>query len=310
MSVRQNIAAKNSQIVLLYNNYLALEKGLSTASIIVYVSEAKRFCEFLDECDICTLGYHELESYLQSRTIGLSLRSALKINSCLNSLFTYLQFTGLRKDQPAELLERPRCPQLLPEILSVEEVENLLEIVERPSERESGRGKRARCQAAARLRDRAILELIYSCGLRISEVVGLERCNVYLEEGLLRVIGKRDKERLVPLGEEAAFWLRQYLYEALPQLGPKAKSWLFVNQKGQVLSRKGLWKRFKEYAALAGLECKVHSLRHAFATHLLQGGADLRSVQEMLGHSSLATTQIYTHLASEDLAKEHQKLGH
>ena len=303
------MAAKNRQILLLYSNYLALEKGLSQASIEVYDFEAQQLCVFLGARDICTVAYGELEQYLQARAVKLSPRSLSKVNSCLNSFFCYLQFSGLRQDQPFQFLDRPRAEHLLPQVLSIEEVNILLEVIERRPERGSGRGRRAQLQAAARLRDRSILELIYSCGLRISEVVKLERSNVYFGEGLLRVVGKGDKERRVPLGEEAAYWLKKYLDEALPQLHPVATDLLFVNQKGRALSRKGLWKRFKEYAMLVGLECKVHTLRHSFATHLLQGGADLRAVQEMLGHSNLATTQIYTHLATEDLAREHQKLG-
>ncbi|WGK68736.1 tyrosine-type recombinase/integrase [Candidatus Haliotispira prima] len=319
---------KNGHILSLYSNYLTLEKGLSKASIEVYCFEAGKLCAFLGERDLCVIGYTELEEYLQMRSTELAPRSLLKVNSCLNALFRYLQFSGLRLDQPFELLDRPRSRERLPVVLSVEEVESLLDVVLHPLTKEVERGcgggtsggtsaqpgsRRMELQVAGCLRDRAILELIYSCGLRVSEVIALERGNLYFEEGLLRVVGKRDKERLVPLGEEAAHWLKKYLTEARPRFGgggrPMLGSSLFVNQKGGALSRKGLWKRFKEYAALLGLECKVHTLRHSFATHLLLGGADLRSVQEMLGHSSLVTTQVYTHLQTADLAREHEKLG-
>ncbi len=303
------LSPKNRQILLLYCNYLALEKSLSNASIEVYYFEARSLSIFLEQQELCSVGYQQLEQYLQIRAANLCPRSLLKVNSCLNSLFCYLQFSGLREDQPFKLFQRPHCQHFLPEVLSIEEVEILLEVVEQRPERGSGQGKRAQLQAAARLRDRAILELIYSCGLRVSELLALRNSSVYFKEGLLRVIGKRNKERLVPLGEVAIYWLKKYLQEGLPALSPKTPNLLFVNQHGQTLSRKGLWKRFKEYASFAGLECKLHTLRHSFATHLLQGSADLRSVQEMLGHSNLVTTQIYTHLTTENLAKEHEKLG-
>ncbi len=311
---KDNIRDKNSQILNLYEQYLALEKGLSLASIEVYCFEAAQFCAHLVNAggsqDLCELGYGEVENYLQFRSRGLSARSMLKVHSGLKSLFHYLQHSGLRKDQPLSLLERPRRSQTFPDVLSVEEVERLLEIVFEPGGRNAAPGsRRAELQAAARLRDRTLLELIYSSGLRVSEAVALERGNIYFDEGLLRVLGKRDKERLVPLGDEAAGWLKLYLRDGLPHFRPKASRLLFVNQKGGALSRKGLWKRFKGYAVRLGLDCKLHTLRHSFATHLLQGGADLRAVQEMLGHSSLVTTQIYTHLDSRELAREHEKLG-
>ena len=303
---------KNEEILSLYYHYLALEKALCNASIEVYLFEATQLCHFLTKhscADLCHIGCDDLQKYLEFRAIQLSPRSVLKVHSCLNSLFGYLQFSGLRPDQPAKILERPRSKPGLPEFLSVDEVEALLEIVLQRPEKGRSTGRRAELQMAARLRDRTMLELIYSCGLRVSELVALERGSLYFDESLLRVVGKRDKERLVPMGDQAEHWLRRYLQEALPHFAVASDTLLFVNQKGGALSRKGLWKRFKEYAALLGLECKVHTLRHSFATHLLLGGADLRCIQEMLGHSSLVTTQIYTHLQTDDLAREHEKLG-
>ncbi len=319
---RGKISDKNAHVLSLYHNHLALEQGLSRASIEVYLFEAEQLCVFLHSLslpdagnrqgDLCLLDYRNLEQYLLQRSEQLVPRSLLKVHSSLSSLFRYLQFAGLREDQPLELLERPRSQHRLPEVLSIEEVEQLLELVlNHTGSGSAWKGsRRAQLQQAASLRDRAILELIYSCGLRVSEVVSLESQNLYFAEDLLRVTGKRSKERLVPMGEEAVHWLKHYLGEARPLLIRSATdNHLFVNQKGQPLSRKGLWKRFKEYAKLLGLDCKLHTLRHSFATHLLQGGADLRAVQEMLGHSNLATTQIYTHLQTDDLAREHQKLG-
>ncbi len=157
------------------------------------------------------------------------------------------------------------------------------------------------------LRDRALFELIYSCGLRISEAVTLTLGNLFFEDALLRVHGKRDKERLVPFGSQAELWLRKYLNEVRPSLmkhGVKDDH-VFLSIRGKGISRKGVWKRFKEIRTKAGIDAKIHTLRHSFATHLVQGGADLRIVQELLGHSDISTTQIYTHVQNSELQKNH-----
>nr|MBP7480148.1 tyrosine-type recombinase/integrase [Spirochaetaceae bacterium] len=155
-------------------------------------------------------------------------------------------------------------------------------------------------------RDRALFELIYSCGLRISEVSGILLQNVHLNERLLWVTGKGNKERVVPFGDQAHYYLKQWIGEVRPLvLGSRIVPWLFVNYKGNQFSRKGIWKRFQELEAVSGVTAKVHTLRHSFATHLLSGGADLRSVQELLGHADLATTQIYTHIEESRLKQYH-----
>jgi integrase/recombinase XerD len=156
-------------------------------------------------------------------------------------------------------------------------------------------------------RDRTLFEVVYSCGLRVSEVAELQLSNLHLEEGLIRVRGKGGRERLVPVGEQALDSLRRYISEVRPRLlKPGRKTgYLFVSMRGTGLSRKGIWKRFKEVCTKAGLDAKVHTLRHSFATHLLQGGADLRSVQELLGHADIGTTQIYTHVENRELAAIH-----
>ena len=163
------------------------------------------------------------------------------------------------------------------------------------------------------VRDRALFELIYSCGLRISEVATLYRENVHLEERLLLVLGKGSKERIVPFGDTAFYWLSKWIFESRPKIiGNRQVREVFVNYKGEPLSRKGIWKRFQELESLSGVTAKVHTLRHSFATHLLSGGADLRSVQELLGHSDLSTTQIYTHVNNEELELYHKEFfpGH
>ena len=156
------------------------------------------------------------------------------------------------------------------------------------------------------IRDRALFELIYSCGLRVSEAVNMTLDQMFIKQGLIKIKGKGSKERIVPIGDQAIYWLNQYTNNARPALLKKRVSFVFLNRWGKRLSRKGMWKRFKAIVEQAGLKGKIHTLRHSFATHLLKGGADLRAVQELLGHADIGTTQVYTHLDKEDLKKYHE----
>ena len=206
----------------------------------------------------------------------------------------YLVRKGYWQDNHALLLDKPKAVKNLPKVLSIEEVDKLLSFIDTSTLY----GKR----------DDALFELIYSCGLRISEACGLKVSNVHLNEHLIMVHGKGDKERIVPFGARAEEKLIFYLNEVRPELvNGKNVPEVFVNYKGEGISRKGVWKRFHELEQLAGISAKVHTLRHSFATHLLSGGADLRSVQELLGHSDLSTTQIYTHVTDDELEKTHEK---
>jgi integrase/recombinase XerD len=213
----------------------------------------------------------------------------------LRSLFTFLVREGRIAANPARRVETPRVAARLPVVWSEEEVDRLLEAID------LGR--------VGGLRDRALFELVYSAGLRVSEVVCLRLEHLYLKEGHLRVRGKGDRERLVPLGEQARSWLERYLEEERNVLAREgnASAEVFLSVRGACLSRKTVWKRFKEHAALAGLGGKVHTLRHSFATHLLRGGADLRSVQELLGHRDIRTTQVYTHVGQAELQTAHAR---
>lgn len=228
-------------------------------------------------------------------TDGISRRTAAKGLSALRGFFRYLVKEGYREDDPTGILESPKVRLPLPRVFTPEEVDTLLSAVD--------------TSTPNGIRDRAMFELVYSCGLRISELAALTPESIYPEEGIIRVIGKGDKERLVPLGDAAAEWLGRYLRDGRPLLAKSGKrvSELFLNRFGNGISRKGIWKRFKEVAREAGLEGKVHTLRHSFATHLLQGGADLRAVQELLGHADIGTTQVYTHLDKEDLQGYHDE---
>ena len=190
------------------------------------------------------------------------------------------------------LLERPKARRSLPRVLDIAQVEKILDAID--------------VSKPLGLRDRALFELIYSCGLRISEVSGILLQNVHLNERLLWVTGKGNKERVVPFGDQAHYYLKQWIGEVRPLvLGSRIVPWLFVNYKGNQFSRKGIWKRFQELEAVSGVTAKVHTLRHSFATHLLERGADLRSIQELLGHSDISTTQIYTHIATDKIKEEY-----
>ena len=214
--------------------------------------------------------------------------------SAVRSFGAYLERNGIWERNYSLLLERPKAHRPLPRVLSIEQIEEILSVIDGSTPRG--------------IRDRALFELMYSSGLRISEASGLLLQNVHIDERLLWVRGKGDKERLVPFGGEALNWLTQWLSEARPLIvGSRVVPWVFVNYQGKQFSRKGIWKRFKELEAQVGLDAKVHTLRHSFATHLLAGGADLRSVQELLGHSDLSTTQIYTHVSNDELQAYHSE---
>ncbi|MDP2790919.1 MAG: tyrosine-type recombinase/integrase [Rectinemataceae bacterium] len=226
------------------------------------------------------------------RSDGLSRKTMARIVSSLHSIFKFQRLEGIRPDDPTALISTPKQEKTLPSVLALGEINHFLSSVDTRTPRG--------------LRDRALFELIYSCGLRISEAAGLSFDRLYMEERVVRVLGKRRKERLVPFGEEAASWLNRYLNEGRPLLAKGKRSELiFLNQAGNGISRKGIWKRFDGVRDVSGVSAKVHTFRHSFATHLLEGGADLRTVQELLGHSDIATTQIYTHIEKEGLAEYH-----
>src|SRR5687768_3004569 len=228
---------------------------------------------------------------------GYSPRSNARLLSALRAFFAHRVRTGTRADDPTALLDPPKLPRSLPKALGESQIDALLGApdVDSPSG----------------LRDRAMLELMYACGLRVSELVNLPATAVNLRQGVLRVTGKGSKERLVPLGEEAQHWLERYLADARPQLaGKRALAPLFLNSSGEAPTRQQFWQLVKRYAGAAGIDpvrISPHGLRHSFATHLLNHGADLRALQMLLGHSSLSTTQIYTLVAREQLKQLHAK---
>ncbi|MDR3160402.1 MAG: tyrosine recombinase [Spirochaetaceae bacterium] len=276
---------------------LALERR-SPSTAETYRLEIRRFLGWLEEKHIplSEAGSLSLAEYLDFRGSydGLDPRSTAKAISALRSFFRYTVDEGFRQDNPAAILEPPGRRIHLPEVLDRERVDRLLSLV--PTDTPLG------------LRNRTLFELIYSAGLRVSEAVSLNTGDLDFTQGLARVVGKGNKERLAPFGAEAAGWLKRYLAEARPRLAGKVRSpALFIGKTGKRLSRKGMWKNYMRTAKGAGLSSKLHTLRHSYATELLAGGADLRSVQELLGHADITTTQVYTHVDVSLLRESHRR---
>jgi integrase/recombinase XerD len=284
--------------------YLELERGLSRNTLEAYRSDLLQFGRFLERrgVGVTTASHNDLAAFLAelagpapNGTNGAPRRPAAASTlgrkvACLRSFYRHLRREGAIAHDPTADLHGPRKTQRLPRVLTRQEVARLLS---EPSGTD-----------ALALRDRALLELMYACGLRASEVIGLELGDIDTDEGMLCARGKGSKERLVPIGRQALAALQAYRVRGRPVLvGAKVESKLFVNRRGGGLSRQGLYKIVQGHARGAGLEDRMspHTLRHSFATHLLAGGCDLRSLQEMLGHADLATTQVYTHLSAERL---------
>lgn len=269
----------------------------SPLTVEAYQREVQELEDFLatQGKDPVSAGSEDLLAFLVWRhEKGLSHTTMARLVSSLHSLYKFMQLEELRSDDPSLLIRTPKQERSLPEVLQPEEVDKFLENID--------------LSTPNGVRDRALFELIYSCGLRISEAASLTFDQLFLKERLLRVIGKRQKERIVPFGDDAHYWLKRYLEEARPALAKNRRSdKVFLNQEGSGISRKGIWKRFSGIRSSSGISAKVHTFRHSFATHLLAGGADLRTVQELLGHSDISTTQIYTHIEEESLQAYHKE---
>lgn len=280
-----------------YRSRLVAVERRAPLTVEAYLGEVRRFLDYAREegLEVALLSGSDLSLYLASRRSSqASVRSVARTISALRSFFRHLLDEGLRSDNPAALLERPRAARVLPDVLPSATVERILSLVD--------------TRTPLGVRDRALFELIYSSGLRISEAARLDLSDVSFSEGLVRLRGKGGKERLVPFGPAAARLLRTYLETSRPALAKAKRSpAFFLNRNGSRLSRKGIWKNYTRVAPLAGAGTKLHTLRHSFATELLAGGADLRSVQELLGHADLSTTQIYTHVDDRALRENHRK---
>ncbi|MGD9008565.1 MAG: site-specific tyrosine recombinase XerD [Desulfobacteraceae bacterium] len=283
-----------------YLNYLKIEKGLAPKTINAYAGDLDRFMAYLSRQAIAGLDAIDtptiLKYIIELRKAGRSARTRARHLVAIRGFFNYLTKSNVVNGNPVKRVDLPKIGFKLPEVIDSKQVEELLEIPDR--------------QRAKGLRDAAMLELMYAAGLRVSELIHLEITAVNLEAGFVRVLGKGSKERIVPIGRKAIDCIRDYLEQARPQLLKALVSrYLFVARAARPMTRQGFWKLFRRYALQAGLPSRAtpHSLRHSFASHLLEGGADLRAVQVMLGHVDIATTQIYTHVAQKRLIEIHQK---
>jgi integrase/recombinase XerD len=286
-----------------FEDYLRFERGLSAKTATAYVTDIAQFVAFLeargtDTPDMCDTA--ELREFIYSlKDSGHAATSIRRKISALRSYFGFLQAEALIRADPTELLEGPKTGRKLPDVLTQQEVETLL-----AAPRDGG---------AIAIRDRAVLELMYATGVRISELVTLRVRDLDLDEGLVKVTGKGSKERIVPFGTMARAALAAYLRDSRPALSAGGKGGgpgtLFLSRRGRPLTRKGAWDLVRRHVLAAGMGKRVtpHTLRHTFATHLLQGGADIAAVQEMLGHADISTTQIYTHLDRSYLSEVHRR---
>ena len=281
-----------------FENYMHLERSLSENTVAAYSHDVLKLKQFLDisnpKDDPLKVNITDLHNFIEYiNELGMADYTQARIISGLKAFFKYLTFEDLISENPAEQLEAPKLGRKLPDTLSFPEIEQVLNAVD--------------LSESNGTRDRCMLEVLYSSGLRVSELINLRISNTYFDIGFLRVIGKGSKERLVPIGRSAQKFLKIYLNEVRVHMDvkPESRDVVFLNRFGAGLSRISVFTMVKKQVALAGIKKKVspHTFRHSFATHLIEGGADLRAVQEMLGHESITTTEIYTHLDRDFLSQ-------
>jgi len=282
-------------IISAYKGFLKLEKGLSANSIEAYLADVKKLRQYLElhqvEVAPDELDHEELRAFLMwIGDLGLSAKSQARILSGIKAFYRYLLLEDLLQKDPTALLEGPRLGRKLPEVLTLSEIDRMLDKID--------------LSKAEGRRNKAMLEILYSCGLRVSELVGLKLSGIFRAEGFIRIVGKGDKERLVPFSPRALKEIDLYMPDRNSlTIAPGHEDILFLNRRGKMLTRNMVFTIVRELAQAAGIKKTVspHTFRHSFATHLVEGGADLRAVQEMLGHESITTTEIYTHLDREYL---------
>ncbi len=278
-----------------YERYLLIDQGKSQNTIQSYMRDLKKFVTFINEqelVEINNINKDTIQLYIISlNKAGFAASTTNRMISTLKNFFHYLIREQKMDHNPMDLIQGAKNRKHLPKTLSSKEIDRLLEA----PDTETNNG----------IRDRAILEVMYASGLRVSELTHLKMNELHLELGFIQTVGKGDKERIIPIGEEALFWIKKYLEEVYPIYAKKStdSTILFLTQRGKQFTRQGIWKNLKKYVNLAGIDHEVspHILRHSFATHLLENGADLRMVQELLGHSDISTTQIYTHVSKQRL---------
>lgn len=267
-----------------YNYYLTMERAMSQNTVASYCSDVKRFMDSY-QGRIENADSEDIEQYIGSRK-DLTARSQARVISSLRSFYDWLVQEGVITDNPCDNVDAPKIGRNIPDVLSEEEVSRLMDIVD--------------TSTWFGLRDRAILEVMYGCGLRVSEAVNLKISGLFLEEGFIRIIGKGNKERLIPIGDLAIEALLTYMEARILPADRASEDIVFLNRYGRPLSRISMFKTIRSLAQLAGIRRDIspHIFRHSFATHLIEHGADLRVVQEMLGHEDISTTEIYTHVDS------------
>ena len=289
-----------------YLRFLLLEKSLAANTLSAYRRDIERYVSFLSGRNINTfdsVNDEDVSSFVRIlKNIGLSAKSIARSISAIKGLHKFLIGEKIVKNDPTQYIEIPKLGKHLPDVLSIEDVNQILESANPMREGES----------KFVWRDRAILETLYATGMRVSELTGLKQSNLLAEQQLVRVFGKGSKERLVPIGEHALRWIELYKQHVRNDLAKKSKKTndaVFLNAHGTPISRVSVWQIVTDYTKRAGIKKEIHphTFRHSFATHLLEGGADLRAVQEMLGHADISTTQIYTHVDRELLKAEHRK---
>lgn len=292
-----------------FRTYLRLERGMSLNTYNSYSSDVKEFASWLDSesgpgVTLEKTAGENISQYLGTRIDpnegqAITSRTQARILSSLRSFFGWLQIDGVIAENPCDGIDTPKIGRYLPSVLSIDEVNDIMNSVDQSK--------------WGGVRDRAILELLYGCGLRVTEVSDMKISNIYLQEKFVRVVGKGNKERVVPMGDPAAEAVTAYLAVRPEPADAKSEDILFLNKSGKQLSRISVFNMVKKQAMLAGItkEISPHTFRHSFATHLIEGGADLRVVQEMLGHESILTTEIYTHLDSttwqNDILEHHPR---
>lgn len=281
-------------VILGFKSYLTIERSLSTNSVEAYIRDVKKLANFakskkINELDISKFDLSDFVSNISKE--GVSARSQSRIISGIKAFYKYLIMQDYIKADPTELLESPKISMKLPDTLSIEEIDNLIAAIDLSTEQGE--------------RNRSMLEILYSCGLRVTELITLKLSNVSFVEGFIKVIGKGNKERLAPIGTTALKYLNIYIGEVRnhQNIQKGHEDIIFLNRRGKQLTRVMIFTIIKQLAEKINLKKKIspHTFRHSFATHLIQGGADLRAVQEMLGHESITTTEIYTHLDKEYL---------
>ena len=284
-----------------YLTILKLEKNLSENTTSSYKNDLSSFFKFISEYKIndpSEIKSEHIRKFFNSlNDIGLASTSAARYFSSLKGFFSFLFKNNYITSNPMEKLAAPKLSKNLPSVLTIEEIDKILS---KPDTNDK-----------FGLRDKSLLEIFYACGLRVSELINLKLSSLYFNEEIIRVIGKGSKERLVPIGQSAIKWTETYIKFSRPLLlkGMRSENYLYINSRGSKLSRMGIWKIVDKYTKEADIKKEVHphTFRHSFATHLLEGGADLRAVQEMLGHADISTTQIYTHIDREYIKQEHKQ---